>query len=67
MKISKALEALDPITSKDLIEELKTYPSNYWLVEGDIPNEDRTPHLFILEDNEENNKLLLLHTPIDLK
>lgn len=67
LKISEALKVLDPITSKDLIEELKTYPSSYWLVEGDTPKEDGTAHLFILEDTEENNRMLLQHTPIDLK
>jgi len=66
MKISAALELLDPKLSAELMAELKTYPSTYWLVEGDIPKEDGSPHLLILEDTAENNRILLQHKPVDL-
>lgn len=66
MRISEALERLKDSDS-EFTKELKTYPSNYWVVEGDNPKEDGTPHLFILEDTEENGPWLLRHTPIDLK
>lgn len=66
MRIVEALKYLNPNKNKDLIEELKTYPSNYWLVEGDTPKLDGTPHLFILEDTPENDRLLFPHSSIDL-
>lgn len=66
MKISAALELLDPNVSGELIAELKTYPSSYWVVEGDIPKADGSPSLLIIEDTAENNKIFLQHKPIDL-
>jgi hypothetical protein len=68
MKIGEALKKMkkDKLPKSPFQEELKKYPSNYWLVEGDEPNEKGKPQFFIVEDNPRNNELLSGHTPIDL-
>ena len=67
MKISEAIERLEHIKNSNFRKELYKYPSNYWLVEGDVPKKDGSPQFFIVENNEENNRSLAGHTPIDLQ
>ena len=66
MKVSEAMDRLAKIENSQFREELSTYPPNYWLVEGDDPNEEGKPQFFILDDCPENNRVLSGHTPIDL-
>jgi hypothetical protein len=66
MKISEAIERLGKIEGSNLRKELKRFPANYWLIEGDIPKKDGQPQFYIIEDTPENNAAILGHTPIDL-
>ena len=66
MKVSEAIERLSKITGSKFAEELSVFPPNFWLVEGDHPDENGKPEFFIVEDTPENNKALSGHTPVDL-
>ena len=66
MRISEALEVLQDFADDEFITELRSCPPDYWLVEGDEPKPDGTPHMFIVENSPENDRIFLQHKPINL-
>jgi hypothetical protein len=68
IKIGEALKKMkkDKLPESPFQKELKKYPLNYWLVEGDMPNKDGSPQMFIIEDTQENSRMLSGHSPVDL-
>ena len=67
MRVSEAVKTLETIGSNSaFFNELKQHDPNNWLVQVDIPNEDGTPKFFILENTEENSRLLAQHRVVDL-
>jgi hypothetical protein len=67
MRISEAIAILEKLGSNsDFFNEIKKHNPNHWLVQCDIPDEDGKPKFFILEDTEENNRILAQHRVIDL-
>ena len=68
MKIGDALAKMksDGLPDSPFQRELRKYPENFWLVEGNIPNKDGSAQLFIIEDTPENNAVLSGHVVVDL-
>lgn len=67
MRVSEAVKILENLGSNSpFFNELKSHDGNKWLVQVDIPDENGNPRFFILEDTEENARLLMQHKVINL-
>lgn len=68
LTIEEAINILEKMKSKStFLKEIKLHKNKKdWVIEGDEPDEDGQPKFYIIENNEENNRALFQHKPIDL-
>lgn len=67
MRVSEAITILEKLNSNsDFFNEIKNHDPNKWLVQVDIPDEEGKPKFFVLDDTEENSRMLMQHRTVDL-
>ena len=68
LTIEEAIDILEKMKSKStFLKEIKLHKNKKdWVIEGDEPGEDGTPKFYIIENNEENNRVLFQHKPVNL-
>lgn len=68
LTIEEAIKILEGMKSKsNFLKEIKEYPNKKdWIVEGDISDDNGNVQLYIIENNEENNRALFQHKPVNL-
>lgn len=68
LTVEEAIKVLEGMKSKStFLKEIKKHPNKKdWIVEGDQLDENGEVKLYIIENNEENNRALFQHKPINL-
>ncbi len=68
LTIEEAINTLEKMKSQStFLKEIKLHKNKKdWVVEGDETDEDGIPKFYIIENNEENNRALFQHKPINL-